>query len=695
MASTTSLLEDTKFEELCRLCGSKTDNLAVHIFDDQHTFSELGKKIYSCLQIQIHQQDELPKLLCGNCLVKLDMFWDFKYRSFRTEQFLLAVYKQLKSGGSTQQCLVQIENVMIVPVNNQILSGDLHTHDQISIPQLDHRQEGSDEGDYSVLQHNTHLGGLDLGVAGQDLSNHSLQSVQDNLEALQASQNPENFPNDNLCLIQDQLLTESANLEVSVVHSNLYTHSESETYMKPAESDYVENQGISDNSLGVEVHADFNRIIAHQDTVLNGSSNQDEGLSKLLFDKSVSKSLSDNCPAALNNCFKYELDGEKFLYFHSKSPEGREKNLESQLIMNYKEDLSLDSIGGFRNEDSLEQEQTDDVSNESGVLELPSVVDSIEGPPEEEKPKIGKVGPKICSVCGKSYKSNYKLAEHMTKHTGERPYKCKSCDKAFRSKIGLTQHEAKHTGQYVLRCPTCGKGFQCKSYLMVHQRVHSDVKPFHCAMCGINFKTKQSLSDHTNRHLGVKPFTCSICNRGFITKSLCMAHEKIHSGVDNRKYSCKICEKRFVSKSYLQTHSRIHTGEKTFICEVCGKGFLASLDLKIHLTVHTGEKSFVCEMCGKAFARRDALKCHRRMHTGERPYSCDICGRTFTQFTPMANHKKSHTGDRPFTCETCGKQFVSRSSMVSHQKKYHKRVEKLQCDKDVITEIAVPVSSAS
>ncbi|XP_050294960.1 zinc finger protein ZFP2-like isoform X2 [Anthonomus grandis grandis] len=725
----TAFMAETKFEDLCRLCGSKTDIMAVHIFDNEWTFNELCKKIYSCLQIQIYHHDEMPKLLCENCLVKLEMFWEFKDRSIRTEQVLMELYSKLKHSGS-HQCVVSLDvNGMMLQVSSNLVVPQSMSTD-IDISQLG-RRDNNDPHDYTViLNHddfprdlqNAQLENLELNghnltdVSGHDLSAHNMDNSHDDLViVVPSSQNDqrlnERFTDENLTLMQQQLLSEEFKMhqDLQANAGTIYSDSVKQVSQGKNGSKQIDSldyscqksnikidSHFSDNSLGVEVDTQFDRIITYSsDSQMDQIHQPEESDSNpnLLVDQDTSNMETflgntdqprenfSGFSATFDSSTVLQDDQSNFFKFDSENstfhPDCDREAIKTEYLA-YKDEISLDSVGdGLRNDDSLSLDRPlhGMTNTESQIIlsETKDITNGLSGNPNKNNGKSSsKAGPKVCTVCGKSYKSNYKLAEHMTKHTGERPYKCGSCDKAFRSKIGLAQHEAKHTGQYELSCPTCGKGFQCKSYLMVHQRVHSDVKPFPCSTCGLNFKTKQSLLDHTNRHLGVKPFSCSICNRGFITKSLCIAHERTHAGVDNRKYSCKICQKRFVSKSYLQTHSRIHTGEKSFICEVCGKGFLTGVDLKIHLTMHTGEKSFVCEMCGKAFARRDALKCHRRLHTGERPYRCDVCGRTFTQFTPMANHRKHHTGEKPFTCETCGKTFVSRSTMVSHQKKHHK-----------------------
>ncbi|ELT88799.1 hypothetical protein CAPTEDRAFT_102581, partial [Capitella teleta] len=52
-----------------------------------------------------------------------------------------------------------------------------------------------------------------------------------------------------------------------------------------------------------------------------------------------------------------------------------------------------------------------------------------------------------CDICKKTFKSQYKLNDHLRRHTGERPYACSICRKSFFRKGGLTVHMRVHTGE--------------------------------------------------------------------------------------------------------------------------------------------------------------------------------------------------------------------------------------------------------
>lgn len=105
--------------------------------------------------------------------------------------------------------------------------------------------------------------------------------------------------------------------------------------------------------------------------------------------------------------------------------------------------LATKSLEGSDDENFNANEEMLDSSKNSDEEDEPYEQSNEQDPQGKRK----KWTPKICKHCGKTYKSNYKLTEHMRQHTGEKPYKCGSCEKAFRSKIGLAQHEAKHTGK--------------------------------------------------------------------------------------------------------------------------------------------------------------------------------------------------------------------------------------------------------
>ncbi|CAG9854479.1 unnamed protein product [Phyllotreta striolata] len=703
-----SILQNSKYEELCRLCASKIEMfLAINIFEDEGT---IRQKIDTCLPVQVHETDELPKMICETCLYKLELFSDFRERSVRTEKLLVELYKQLSTCIQTgQQCLVPLNGNEVIMVPQHLLNNQ-------NVSDIELSSLSQNEGQEIIL--------------GPDIQSQSLESIVTNslgnpdfsnqtFNAQEQTSSSSKFE-ENLNLIhQHQLLADQFRLQQDLQLENAtlpllndfkdisnQSNHRFDLQVKLAEHNMCRLEFEDGNkllSLNEVAHKPDLETYRHDDSSSNSNSMNSLPLEKRLDDIAPDASMDNKQMFDLNStsndsllvlnatedCFFcnvcsrnfehkaafdvhclehfHKCDGCKSLFIsldvlnaHRRTCLADQKDSKSPLKKetdDWGSEESDNDINTFKEDAVEEQENQQQTNNDAETV-------------ESTEKKSQHSGGKMCTECGKMYKTNYKLVEHMRKHTGEKPYKCGSCDKAFRSKIGLAQHEAKHTGQYDFSCPTCGKGFQCRSYLMVHQRVHSNVKPYPCTTCGQNFKTKQSLLDHTNRHLGVKPYICDICGRGFITKGLCRAHKRVHSGLDNRKYSCDVCDKMFVSKSYLQTHQRIHTGEKPFMCEVCGKGFLTRVDLKIHSTMHTGEKSFVCEMCGKAFARRDALRCHRRSHTGERPYSCDTCGQTFTQFTPMVIHKRLHTGERPYSCETCGKAFVSRSTMLAHAKKH-------------------------
>lgn len=267
---------------------------------------------------------------------------------------------------------------------------------------------------------------------------------------------------------------------------------------------------------------------------------------------------------------------------------------EQQPDIEYFESFPQDDNGSFTYDDF-------DESCQSVPSDRNNVDNAIDKKIEEfiQNKGIKKANPKICTVCNKLFRTNYKLRVHMETHAeNNAKFLCsfEGCSKAFKSKIGLKEHAAKHTGQFNFTCETCHKQFLMRSYFVAHQRIHSTVnqKTFSCSLCPKTFKSKQNLIDHENCHLGIKYFKCEICEKSFPTKTHLDIHTKGHNQVDS--FMCSICNKNFKSKNYLKVHIKSHFDElKNYSCGFCGKKFIQLSDLKIHSRTHTKEKSFVCE----------------------------------------------------------------------------------------------------
>lgn len=242
-----------------------------------------------------------------------------------------------------------------------------------------------------------------------------------------------------------------------------------------------------------------------------------------------------------------------------------------------------------------------DESCQSGPSDRNNVDNAIDKKIEEfiQGNKRGTKSPKICTVCNKLFRTNYKLRVHMETHAENSvKFVCnfEGCTKTFKSKIGLQEHSARHSGEHKFTCEVCSKKFLLRSYFVAHQRIHSsdNQKSFTCSLCSKQFKSKQNLIDHENCHLGLKNFKCDKCDKSFNTKTHHDIHYKSH--LQNEQFDCSVCLKFFNTKNYLKTHMKTHYDHlKNYSCGECSKKFIQLSDLKIHYRTHTKEKSFVCE----------------------------------------------------------------------------------------------------
>ncbi|XP_029958928.1 zinc finger protein 574 [Salarias fasciatus] len=335
----------------------------------------------------------------------------------------------------------------------------------------------------------------------------------------------------------------------------------------------------------------------------------------------------------------------------------------------------------------------------------------------------------LCGVCGKSFRKQIHVRNHIRTHTGEKPFQCSDCGKTFSSLANLMRHNLVHSGLRPYRCEVCHVSFTQSSNLRQHSLLHSTAPALSCPDCPATFRWPKKLAAHRfTRHPGSPaPFPCLHCEAGFLTRRQRDGHcleqhpalvqaatepggqaeagndatpepstsaaggtaSGASPGVARAGLDCNICGKKLNSPANLRLHRLSHFAAgpgrprhaagkraKAHQCLTCGKLFVSSSGVALHQRVHTGERPFPCHVCGKRFRQNTHLREHLRTHSGERPFHCDVCGKGFVQSMHLVEHRRTHTGERPHTCSQCGKAFKTFSNLRNH-KKTHARQQRL------------------
>ncbi|XP_037947491.1 serendipity locus protein delta [Teleopsis dalmanni] len=212
-----------------------------------------------------------------------------------------------------------------------------------------------------------------------------------------------------------------------------------------------------------------------------------------------------------------------------------------------------------------------------------------------------------CVICDTSFKSKFRLQEHMKVHHDSKDHSCNICGAIRRDEEYLELHMNIHEGKKETECRYCPKQFARPVNTLRHMRKHWDQKKYQCEKCGERFSLDNMLYNHRMRHEAEEnPLICSICKQSFKSRKTYNHHIIIHQ--ENRpRHHCTICKKSFTERYSLKMHMKTHGKD----CPQTVEEILveAETDKAVcSLTIDNGEED--CLICNMKFENRNEYEKH-------------------------------------------------------------------------------------
>ncbi|XP_065365195.1 zinc finger protein 37 [Calliphora vicina] len=470
---------------VCLICLQP--NKEMHpIFNTDVESSELqiAQKISILSELKIDQNNEtLPSKICSKCLQDLKAAWRFR--------------KNCQAAVTIFQTIVKLDDVQPRPedsASKELAEQQIKVPQGLQIKRINNDNEGEDDKkpgeslidkktvavEEFVLSNDKESSTLYEELAPQDY----IQSQDNHPEEFQAMQNE----------IKDASKVEEEEVE--------FNENEEEVEHEDEDSIFVEYY------LNEDALADESTIKIVNKNSSKAKSNMEE---KLLRVRKQSPDMEE----------KQTKKRTEYLEKVNKlQPRGRTRAQNVQKV------VAKSSQASQRNSVVID----DTNSSEESIIPVQPQVRQVKTRKRKSISPETKT-PKICELCGNSYRFQHALNAHMRRHYNEKPFPCDFCDKAFVSNVELRRHMRVHTGQKPYACQYCERRFSDFGSRIKHERTHTGERPYHCITCGKSFAYPHVLSVHILTHTGEKRFRCDYCSKGFTKKAYLLSHvEQHHSG---------------------------------------------------------------------------------------------------------------------------------------------------------------------
>ncbi|XP_014669169.1 PREDICTED: zinc finger protein 93-like [Priapulus caudatus] len=287
----------------------------------------------------------------------------------------------------------------------------------------------------------------------------------------------------------------------------------------------------------------------------------------------------------------------------------------------------------------------------------------------KEKPVMG-----TCKNCGKGFKSEAWLQQHLRKRicyatklkveeetSEEESLKCEQCKKDFVSEAALKLHRRRdHRAGDRFECPTCLATFPTSASVQRHKK--SCVRP---PAKGRKPKAKTTKAAAAAVKVEASANTCETCSRPFPTSHGMSRHQAL---MRHGKYAKK-------ALATAAAAPKLNRNYKMFACDTCPREFLSRRGLSHHRISEHPKDRLACDSCDATFLMPGRLEGHRnKFHAAATaPASssssrCDVCKKTFPKPADLARHAE----DVHVTCGVCKQAFATMRQLTKHGSAAHK-----------------------